>query len=233
MRFRTTVTFEELGGKTRVTWQGRFPTAAERNRVIAEHGADKGLTQTMSRLGQYLENQARKDPTMMAQTQPQEPVFTTTRVFDAPRDLVWAAWTDPKHLMQWWGPKGFTVVKCDMDLRVGGLFHYALKGPDGRILWGKWTFREIVKPERLTCVTSFSDEKGGETRHPMAPTWPLTTLSTTTFEAQGAKTALHLRWTPLNPTEEERKTFAASTESMKQGWGGTMDQLAAYLAKVR
>jgi uncharacterized protein YndB with AHSA1/START domain len=106
--------------------------------------------------------------------------FIITRVFDAPRDLVWAAMTEPKHLLHWWGPKGFTVERCDMDLRVGGLFHYALKAPDGKIIWGKWIFRDIKKTERLTVVVAFSNEKGGETRHPMAPTWPLTTLSTTT-----------------------------------------------------
>ncbi len=235
--FKVVVTFEDLGGKTRLTMKGTFPSAAERARVIGEYGADKGMVQTLSRLGQYVEAQLRKESPMnaqpqTAQLQDKEPVFTIARVFDAPRDLVWAAWTDPKHLMHWWGPKGFTVVKCDMDLREGGLFHYALKAPDGKIMWGKWIFREIAKPARLTVVVAFSDEKGGETRHPFSPTWPLTTLSTMTLEEQGNKTKVTIRWSPLNPTEEERKTFAAGMDSMKQGWGGTMDQLADYLIKV-
>jgi uncharacterized protein YndB with AHSA1/START domain len=103
-------------------------------------------------------------------SQDQEPVFVTSRVFDAPRDLVWAAWTDPKHLVHWWGPKGFTVVKCDMDLRKGGRFHYGLKAPDGSMMWGKLVFRDILPPKELVAVVAFSDEKGGVTRHPFAPT---------------------------------------------------------------
>ena len=165
-------------------------------------------------------------------SQDQEPVFVTSRVFDAPRDLVWAAWTDPKHLVHWWGPKGFTVVKCAMDLRKGGTFHYGLKAPDGGMMWGKLVFREILPPKELVAVVAFSDEKGGVTRHPLAPSWPLETLSIMTFDDEGGKTRITLHWSPLNPTEEERETFAAGMDGMKAGWGGTMDQLAAYLAKV-
>jgi uncharacterized protein YndB with AHSA1/START domain/uncharacterized glyoxalase superfamily protein PhnB len=232
VQFRSVVTFEELGGKTRVTLKGTFPTEAERARVIAEYGADKGMVQTLSRLGHYVEVQSKGDAAM--QNIDNEPVFTTSRIFDAPRDLVWAAWTDAKHLMHWFGPKGFEVTTCDLDLRPGGVFHYALRGPDGKTMWGKWIFREIQPPRELVVAVSFSDERGGVTRHPLAQSWPLTTLSVMTFEEVGHnKTKITLRWTPLNPTEEERKTFAAGIEGMKQGWGGTMDQLAGYLAKAQ
>jgi uncharacterized protein YndB with AHSA1/START domain len=166
-------------------------------------------------------------------TQTKEPVFTISRVFDAPRDLVWETWTDPKHLAHWWGPKGSTVARCDMNLAPGGIFHYALKTADGSILWGKWVFREIVKPERMTAVTSFSDEKGGETRHPMAPTWPLKILSTMTFEDVDGKTKVTVHWSPLAPSDIERDTFTAGMDSMKQGWGGTIDKYAAYLETIR
>nr|ACN58813.1 hypothetical protein AKSOIL_0168 [uncultured bacterium BLR9] len=221
--FKSVVTFEDIGGgKTRITLKGTFPTQAERARVIAEYGADKGMVQTLSRLGQYVETQM----------QP-EPVFTMSRVFDAPRDLVWAAWTEPKHLVHWWGPKGFTVVKCDVNLTPGGLFHYALQAANGYTMWGKLIYREIVKPEKLTVVVAFSDEAGGETRHPLSPTWPLTTLSVMTLEEEGGKTKLTVHWSPLNPTETERATFAAGMDGMKQGTTGTMDQLAAYLAQIQ
>lgn len=158
--------------------------------------------------------------------------FTTSRVLDAPRDLVWKAWTDPERMKQWWGPKGFTVHHAAMDLRPGGAFHYGMKSPDGHDVWGKFIYREIVPPERLVCIVHFSDAKGGVTRHPMSPSWPLKTLSTTTFEAQGRKTLLTVRWVPFEATDEERATFEAGRDSMKQGWGGTIDQLEAYLAKA-
>jgi uncharacterized protein YndB with AHSA1/START domain len=158
--------------------------------------------------------------------------FVITRIFDAPRDLVWKAFTDPQHMKQWWGPKGFTVIASKMDLRPGGTYHYGMKAPDGSAMWGKFVYREVVPPERMVFINSFSDEAGGITRHPMAPTWPLEMLSTFTFEeAPGGKTKLTIRWSPHNATDEERKTFDAGHDSMRQGWGGTLEQLTAYLAK--
>ena len=121
-----------------------------------------------------------------------------------------------------------------MDLRPGGTYHYGMKAPNGSAMWGKFVFREIVAPERMVFINSFSDEAGGTTRHPMAPTWPLEMLSTFTFEEQpGGKTKVTIRWAPHNATEEERKTFDAGHDSMRLGWGGTMEQLEAYLAKAQ
>jgi uncharacterized protein YndB with AHSA1/START domain len=160
--------------------------------------------------------------------------FVMSRVFEAPRDLVWKAFTDVEHMKQWWGPKGFTVLKAQMDLRPGGTYHYAMKSPDGATMWGKFVFREITPPDKIVFINSFSDEKGGTTRHPLHPTWPLQMLSTFTFEdLGGGKTQFSLRWTPYNATAEERKTFDGGHQSMTQGWGGTLDQLAAYLAKAK
>ena len=161
------------------------------------------------------------------------PEFVITRTFDAPRDLVWKAHTDCKHLMQWWGPKGFKMKACNLDLRPGGVFHYCLRSLDGQDMWGKFVYREVVAPERLVHIVSFSDEKQGVTRHPLSPTWPLQTLATATFTQHDGKTTLTVRWVPHNATDEERKTFAANQEGMRQGWTGTMDQLAEYLATAR
>ena len=98
-----------------------------------------------------------------------------------------------------------------MDLRVGGTYHYGMKTPDGSPMWGKFTYREIIPTERLVFVNSFSDENGGVTRHPMAPTWPLHMLTTFTFEdAPGGKTKFTVRWqTPYEATEAEQETFDA------------------------
>ena len=158
--------------------------------------------------------------------------FVISRVFDATREIVWKAWTEAEHLKHWWGPKGFTVVHSKIDLRPGGVFHYGMRSPDGRDMWGKFVFREIVKPERLVFVNSFSDEKGNVTRHPMHLAWPLEMLSTITFTEQAGKTTVTVRWLPLNATVEERKTFEDGRPSMQQGWTGTMDKLDDYLAKA-
>ncbi|MGA7750016.1 MAG: SRPBCC domain-containing protein [Gallionella sp.] len=158
--------------------------------------------------------------------------FVISREFDVPRDFMFKVWTDPEHMQRWWGPKDFKGVYSKMDLRPGGSYHYCIRSPDGHDMWGKFVYREIVKPERIVFVNSFSDDKGGVTRHPMSPIWPLEMLSTITFTWHAGKTTITVRWIPLNATEEERKTFEGGFESMQKGWGGTMDQLADYLAKV-
>jgi uncharacterized protein YndB with AHSA1/START domain len=162
------------------------------------------------------------------------PDFVISRVLDAPRDLVWKCFTDPERMKQWWGPKGFTVIASKMDLRVGGTYHYGMKAPDGTPMWGKFVFREIVPSKRLDFISSFSDEKGGTTRHPGHMSWPLEMHSTFTFEElPGGKTKFTVRWAAHNATAEEQKVFDTSHEGMTQGWSGTMEQLEAYLAKTR
>lgn len=170
---------------------------------------------------------------MNAQAQANTDDFVLSRTFDASRDLVWKSWTEVDRLKQWWGPKGFKIIAAKLDLKPGGIFHYGMRGPDGNEMWGKFTYREIKAPERLVFVVAFSDKKGGMTRHPMMPRWPQETLSTITFADKGGKTEVTVRWAPHNATEEERKTFDSSHDSMRTGWGGTMDQFAEYLAKAR
>jgi uncharacterized protein YndB with AHSA1/START domain len=157
--------------------------------------------------------------------------FVLTRFFDAPRERMWKAWTEPERMSQWWGPKGVKSRTVKMGFRPGGINHYCMTTPDGKEMWGKMVYREIVKPERIVFINSFSDEKGGLTRHPMSPTWPLEMLSTITFGEQARQTVVTIHWIPLHASEEERKTFDAGRESMKQGWGGSLDQLTEYLAK--
>ena len=160
--------------------------------------------------------------------------FVITRTFDAPRGRVFQAWTDPEHMKHWWGPRGFTSPICKLDLRPGGSMHYCLRSPDGHEMWGKFVFREVVVPERLIYINSFSDAEGGITRHPMSPTWPLELLTTVTFEEHEGKTTLTVRWGLLpSATEPERKTFGEGHSSMQQGWTGTLDQLAGYLAQPK
>ena len=159
--------------------------------------------------------------------------FVISRRLKAPRELVFACFTDPEHMKQWWGPKGSTVIASKMELRPGGFYHYGMRAPDGSAMWGKFTYREIETPSRIVLVNSFSDEGGGITRHPMAPTWPLHMLSTFLFEMEGDGTRLTIKWAPLDPTDEERATFEAGFAGMNQGWSGTFEQLETYLATAK
>ena len=85
-----------------------------------------------------------------------------TRVFDAPRELVWKAWTDPKYVMQWWGPKGFTAPVCKMDFREGGKFLCCMRSPDGQEFWNGGEYHEIVPYEKIVSSMYFSDSEGSK-----------------------------------------------------------------------
>ena len=85
-----------------------------------------------------------------------------TRIFDAPRELVWKAWTDPKYVMQWWGPKGFTSPVCEIDFRVGGKFLFCMRTPDGQEGWNGGEYHEIVLHEKIVSSMYFADSKGNK-----------------------------------------------------------------------
>lgn len=162
-----------------------------------------------------------------------EAVLTLTRAFNAPRDIVFKAWTEPERLAKWWGPKGFDFVVASMDLRPGGAFHYCMRGPNGMEMWGKLVYEEIVAPERLVFVNSFSDKDGGLTRHPMSATWPLEIHNTLTLTEENGKTTLTLHGGPVNATEAERQTYAAGRSGLQQGMAGSFAQLDAYLETLK
>ena len=159
--------------------------------------------------------------------------FVISRVYDAPRARVWKAWTEPEQLKKWWSPRGFKTHTCKVDLRPGGVFLYGMTAADGSDMWGKFVYREIAAPKKLVFIVSFSDPKGGVTRHPSSPGWPLQILSTVQFDEQGAgKTRVTVAWLPHEATDAERKTFEDGRDSMNQGWTGTLDQLTDYLQKA-
>ena len=157
--------------------------------------------------------------------------FSVSRVFAAPRALVYQAATDVVHMARWMSPAGFKVIKADLDLRLGGSYHYGLQGPDGAEMWGKQVYREIVPPEKLVYVQSFSDRDGGLTRHPLAATWPLEMLATATFEDLGdGTTRLTISWVPYNSDEAGNATFDGARAGMETGFGGMFANLEAHLA---
>lgn len=152
-----------------------------------------------------------------------------TRVFDAPRDLVFKAYSEAERLAQWWGPKGFTMRVLRFEFRPGGVFHYSQQAPGGDEMYGKFVYREIESPERIVFVSSFADAEGNVTRNPWSAEWPLEVLNVLSLTENDGKTTLTLSGGPLNATEAERKTFETSVPMVQQGFKGTFDQLAAYL----
>jgi len=151
------------------------------------------------------------------------------RIFDAPRELVWKAWTDPEMATKWWGPKGFTCPHCEIDLRVGGKFLNCMRGPAGtdfdRDFWSTGVYREIVPLERIVCTDSFADEHGNVVpakHYGMGADVPLEMLVTVTFEDLGGKTRMTL-WHEGLPAGE-------MSEGAQQGWSESFDKLAESLA---
>ena len=158
--------------------------------------------------------------------------FAISRMFDAPRELVFSLWSDPNHLRRWWGPKGCSVGFCNMDLRPGGQLLYSLRMPDGQETWGKFVYREILPPDRLVFVTSFSDPQGTITRAPFNPKWPLEILNTLNLSQHFNLTRLTLMGEPLNPTAEELDLFESMRDSLHDAFSGTFDQMQSYLATL-
>ncbi|HEY5996350.1 MAG TPA: SRPBCC domain-containing protein [Candidatus Deferrimicrobiaceae bacterium] len=152
-----------------------------------------------------------------------------SRIFDAPRDLVFKAFTEPEKLMRWWGPKGFTTPSCTVDLRIGGVFHYCMRSPEGKNYWGKGIYREIVLDRRLAYLDMFSDEKGGTVSpaaHGLSTAWPASALVTVTFDDAegGTKVTLEHDVGSAPPSE---------IDMCRQGWGEMFDRLGDCLPDIR
>jgi len=140
------------------------------------------------------------------------------RVFEAPRELVWRAWTEPQHFMLWYGPKGFTLPTCEIDFRVGGRFLFGMRSPDGQEYSTTGVFREIVTLERFVHTESMADEQGN------AVPATETTVTVTLEDLGGGKTKLTLQQTGWSDD-----SMAAGASA---GWNQAFDKLAATLAEV-
>jgi uncharacterized protein YndB with AHSA1/START domain len=155
------------------------------------------------------------------------------RVFNAPRALVWKAFTEADHLKHWWGPVGFKLEVLKLDLRNGGVLHYAMRADNGAEMFGRFDYIEVLAPEKIVFTNSFSDTKGNHTRAPFSNDWPIKVMNTWTFEEKNGRTTLVLRGTPFEANEAEIKRFAEEFPGMNKGFGGTFDQLDAYLSTLR
>ncbi|MGA9797113.1 MAG: SRPBCC domain-containing protein [Rhizomicrobium sp.] len=151
--------------------------------------------------------------------------LTITRVFDAPRELVFAAWTDPKHIANWWGPRGFTNPVCAWNATPGGKIAVTMRANDeiaaaigmkDHPMGGE--FREVVPPSKLVFITTAFDGPDGP---------KLRNLNTVTFEAQGARTKVTLHVV----VEHAAPQMQGALSGMEQGWSESLDKLAEYLAR--
>lgn len=214
IRFSTTVTFEDMGGKTRITMSALFPTAAERDRVVKEHGAIEGAAQCVARLADYAGALA------ALRANPASRTVELVRVLDAPRELVFKCWTEPKHFAAWWGPHGFTAPKVELDVRPGGGIFVLMSGPppwQHHPMGGE--FREIVPPERIVFTSKL--ETDGKLL--------LENLNTVTLEdLGGGRTKMTVRAQVLFAVPEMTGALAG----MEMGWSQSLEKLAAHIAKL-
>jgi uncharacterized protein YndB with AHSA1/START domain len=143
-----------------------------------------------------------------------------TRIFDAPRELVFKAWTDPKHVTRWWGPKDFTNPVCEMDVRPGGALRIVMRAPNGVDYPMRGVFREIVEPERLVFTNIALDESGNAV---------LEGLTTVTFAEHGGKTKLTLQTSTVGLVAEA----AQKLEGMEEGWTQSLERLAELVRHLK
>ena len=150
-----------------------------------------------------------------AATEPKERELVITRVFDAPRALVFKAWIEPERLVRWWGPRGFTMPSCKMEVRPGGAYRFQMRSPEGTDHWLQGVYREVVEPERLACTWAWLDADGKPAHE---------TLLTVTFDEEGDKTKLTLH----------QAVFESVTarDAHQSGWASALECLAEYLATV-
>lgn len=156
-------------------------------------------------------------------------VLEFTRVFKAPRDRVWQAWSTADDLQEWWGPAGCKLRIANFEFRPGGFCHYEMKFTNTPTWWGRFNYRDIAAGERIIWLNSFATERGGITRAPFAPEFPMEVLNSAQFTDQGSKTLVTLRSTPFGASDTEITAFEAIYDGMVKGYGATLDQLEAHL----
>jgi uncharacterized protein YndB with AHSA1/START domain len=218
--FRVTVLFSEEGkGKTKMQMTMALPTpeaAEETRKFIKKAGGDS----TWDRLAEYLGKEISG-----------KEKFVINRSFNAPIDVMYEMWTNPKHFSKWLAPTGFDMEFIKADIKPGGKTVYFMTNGSMK-MYGRAHYLEMSKPDRIMYTQQFIDEKENVSRHPMAPTWPETMLTTVKFTSEGPdQTRVTVEWEIHgNATKEELETFLKSRGGMAQGWTGSFDKLEDYLA---
>ena len=207
-QWQTTLTLEEFDGKTKLTSRVVHPSKESRDGHL-NSGMERGAGETFDRLAELLATQLPSDPAM-------EREIEIVRVFDAPRELVYEAWTDPAHMTRWWGPKVFTNHSCELDVRPGGAWQIVMRSPDGVDYRCEGIYSEVVKPERLVFTNDAVDQHG----NPL-----LKGFTTVSFAENGGKTTLTLKTRAVGLVDFAPQMLAG----MEQGWSGSLDKLTEHL----
>jgi uncharacterized protein YndB with AHSA1/START domain len=205
----TTVTFEDENGGTKLTMHTRATALAQVAEAMLQ-GMEQGWAQTLDKLGDELT--ARRT----AVSRPSDRELVYTRVFDAPRELVFKVWTDPKHIVEWWGPIGFRTENIEMDARVGGEWRLVMHGPDGRDYKNRIAYREVVPPERLVY---HHGGDGSSVRFEV----------TVTFEEEDGGTRLTMRQMFESGAERDH---IVQTYGADKGGVQTLERLAEHLSTI-
>ena len=207
-KFVSTVTFDDIDGLTKVTMKQVFESPAELKNVIKAFHADEGGKQTLARLEAHTHAMH-----WMGKDSGEDSQFFMTRVFDAPRALVWEAWSNPAHFQKWFAPKGLTMPGFHMDFRKGGAVSMTMKAPDGTVFEGDGRFSDIVKPELIGWIAFLKFQ---------AP--PLEVHSRVRFVDLGGKTLL---------CAHQRYLKSGDPEGAIEGWTSTLDNLAEIVATFK
>ena len=159
--------------------------------------------------------------------------FVMTHTFLAPRDRVWALYSEPAHVEASLRGEGVEVLRSAMRFEVGGTHHYGTRGPGPAELWGLQRYLAIVPRERIELVQAFSTAEGGVAPHPMAPTWPREMTAVTVFEdTADGHTRVTVSWEPREADDAAVATFDAARAGMTQGFASLFAKLDAYLATL-
>jgi uncharacterized protein YndB with AHSA1/START domain len=204
-RFQARVNFTPQGKKTLLEWRMVFDTEEERDNTVKTFKADVGLKQNIFKLEGYLRSVS------------PEKEMTLTRVINAPRDVVFRAWTDPAQVEKWWGPKDFTNPVCNVDARPGGEILIHMQAPDKTIYPMDGEFHEIVEPEKLVFTSAALDKQGNRL---------FEVLNTVLFSEENGKTKISLHAAVSNITEEGRPYL----DGMNEGWNQSIDRLNHLVA---
>jgi len=207
----TFATFEDVGGKTKLTMRLVFSSLEEKERVVREYGAAEGLAQTVGRLADYVSDWGNGGGL--------EKHVTLTRLFKAPRALVFEAFTDAKHLAEWWGPKGFTNPVCEIDLRPGGAMLIHMRAEQGFTHPMTATVLEVVPQERFVFTAVPRDANGAALAE---------VRTTVTFRDEGKATRVTVEALGKGLQPNARMMLAG----MEEGWSQSLEKFEALVMRL-
>ncbi|MEO5564743.1 MAG: SRPBCC domain-containing protein [Chitinophagaceae bacterium] len=149
------------------------------------------------------------------------------REFDAPKEVVFKAFSNAEALAEWWGPADFTTTVLKFDFKPKGVFHYRMNAP--KPMWGRLAYEKIEEPDLLEFTSSFADANGEIIRAPIAPKWPLEIYNRFQFSEKNGRTILKMTAYPINPSQEDFDTFVSMEPNVQKGFKSSFDQLDIYI----